>query len=171
MKCYCCGRTKEEVIETMKQIAKAEYEASEQIIKLEMETENKKIMDLQAEWEALKQKVSTDISSIFTIDIKTLLEGKIGESDTLLTFLKNAEKVIGTNLNPATMEREFQDKLDKMKNLDEFNKRVAEARRKYEMALQEITREKQWLLKREFKVGSTILQIPVCRICSGAPQS
>ncbi len=171
MKCYICGRTKEEVIEAMKQLAKTEYEASEQIIKLEMETENKKIMDLQEEWEALKRKVSTDISSIFTIDIKTLLEGKIGESDTLLTFLKNAEKVIGTNLNPATMERDFQDKLDKMKNLDEFNKRVADARKKYETALEDIPREKQWLLKRELKIGSFVLQVPVCRICSGAPQS
>jgi hypothetical protein len=170
--CYCCRRNEEEVRSELLRLVQEDFENEEKFVRMEMEEENKKVLDLQEEWESLKRRAANDLADVFKIDVFSILKGNSPvKADGLEAFFKNAEKALGSRLgaiSPDSIERDIRDKIDSIKNLTEFNERMIEARERYEKAREAIGREKDWIVNATMRVGESSQGIPICKACLSA---
>jgi hypothetical protein len=168
--CYCCGRSEDEVRDELLRIADEEYAAEDKFVRMEMEEEDKKVLDLQREWENLRQKASDNLAGIFSVDVFSLLKGGASsQGGAIDSFLKNAEKALGSavsGLDPDSVEREIREKIEMIKNLNDYNGRMTAARERHERLRDSILREKEWLTTTTIKLGENALTAPICRVCA-----
>jgi hypothetical protein len=168
--CYCCRRNEAEVRDELLRLAEEEYGAEERFVRLEMEAEDKKVLDLQAEWESLRKKASENLAGIFSVDVFSLLKGgPAAPSGAIDSFLKNADKALGSalgGLEPSSVEREIREKIEMIRNLGDYSGRMAAARERRERLRDSIMREPAWLASATVAVGGCEQKVPVCRICA-----
>jgi hypothetical protein len=176
--CYCCHRNEEEVRNAILEILQTELKEEEQFVKMEMEEENKKILDLQEEWERLKKKTTDDVSNIFGMDVFYLLQNVASnQSVDIKKYFEKAEQILGNSINSIKVndiEKELKDKIDKVKNLTEYNIRLGETRIRFQERINNIKTDK-WLIQKKRidikepeKKSATRedVSVAICRICS-----
>ena len=109
--CYICHRSDEEVRIFLLEMIQNELKQEEQFVKIEMEDENKKILDLQSEWEILKKKASSDISNIMGNDIFYLLKNVAANQNVdLKEYFDRAGAVLGSSINSIKV-KDIEDEL------------------------------------------------------------
>lgn len=168
--CYCCRRSEDEVRDELLRLAAEEYEAEEKFVRMEMEEENKKVLDLQAEWEGLRKKATENLAGIFSVDVFSLLKGgasaPVGALD---SFLKKADAALGSalgGLGPNSVENEIREKIEMIRNLGDFSGRMAAARERRDGLRDSIMREKAWLANAAIPVGEREQKVLICRVCA-----
>jgi hypothetical protein len=177
--CYCCRRNEEEVRNAIIEMLQTELKDEEQFVKMEMEEENKKILDLQEEWEKLKKKTTDDISNIFGMDVFYLLQNVASNQNVdIKKYFEKAEQVLGNSINSIKVndiEKELNDKIDKVKNLTEYNTRLAETRIRFQERINDIRVDKSLLQKKRIDIrdpkkqssNREDVEVDICRICIG----
>jgi hypothetical protein len=153
-------------------LAEEDYEAEERFVRLEMEEEDKKVLDLQAEWESLKKKASRDLAGVFSVDVFSLLRsGPSAPGGAIESFLKNADAPLASalgGLEPNSVEREIREKIEMIRNLGDFNGRMTAARDRRERLRASIMKETGWLANVKVAVGEQEQTVHICRICASA---
>jgi hypothetical protein len=180
--CYICHRNDDEVRTFLIELVQNELNQEEQFVKIEMEDENKKVLDLQAEWEILKTKASNDISNIMGNDIFYLLKNvAVNQNVDLKEYFDRAGAVLGNSINSIKIkdiENELRDKIDKIKNLNEYNTRLENTRTKYQISIDEIKENKNLIQKTKIKLSKNDIDdmidevhIDICSVCRGLIKS
>jgi hypothetical protein len=135
-----------------------------------MEEENKKVIDLEKEWEEMKQKASSSLNDIFKVDIVTLLSNQLSSTSMIPDFLQKAELVFGNtlkNMNPMDIEKEIRMKIEQIKNIPEYENRTNQARDLYQEQEKQIGTVKNLIIEKTIAFGSGMeMQVPLCIICS-----
>jgi hypothetical protein len=170
--CYCCRRNEDEIRNELLRLIQEDYDDEDKFVRMEMEEEDKKALDLQEEWESLKKKAAAGMADIFSVDVFSILRGGPSvEANALGAFIKNAEKALGgtlANISPNSIESEIRDKIEKIKNLNDYNERMVASKRRYESARESIMKEKSWFAKKSVRIGESSQEIAICRICSSS---
>jgi hypothetical protein len=179
--CYICHRTEEEVRNILVEQLQTELQQEEQFTRIEMENENKKILDLQEEWEILKKNAANDISNIMGNDIFYLLKNVAANQNIdLKQYFDKAGSVLGNSINSIKVkdiEAELKDKIDKIKNLSEYNNRLDETRKRYQSTIDDLNGTKDLIKQLKIKLSNSSLQkqsevnIEVCDVCLGIVKS
>jgi hypothetical protein len=174
--CYICHRTEEEVKKYLLEQIDERIKQEEQNIKMEMEENNKKVLDLKEEWENIKVKASSDISTIMNNDVFYLLKNvAVNQNIDLKSYFDRAGEILGSSINSVKakdIESKINEKIEEVKNLGEYTSRVEQIRNKYKMII-EILNEKYDIIK-EIEVmviknekidGEATINVPICDIC------
>jgi hypothetical protein len=167
--CYRCKRNDDEVRKELLAINKEQFESEDKFVRLEMEEENKQVIDLEKEWEDIKQKASNSISDIFKVDLISVLNNQLSSTSLIPDFLKKAEMVFGNTMktmNPMDIEREIRKKVEQIKNIPEYENRITKARDQYVEKEKQIANERNLIIERNLVVGNGIeLKVPICIVC------
>jgi len=151
-------------------LADEEYGAEEKLVRMEMEEEDKKVLDLQAEWESLRKRATENLAGIFSVDVFSLLKGgPSAPGGAIESFLKNADKALGSalgGLEPSSVEREIREKIEMIRNMGDYNGRMAAARERRERLRDSIMRETAWIASATIATGEREHTVPICRICA-----
>jgi hypothetical protein len=168
--CYCCKRNEDEVRNELLAINKEKFEDEDKFVRLEMEEENKLVLDLEKEWEDIKQKSSSRLNDLFKVDIVSLLSNQLSSTSMIPDFIKRAESVFGNTLktmNPMDIEKEIRKKIDQIKNIPEYENRIKKARDQYLENEKQISNVNNLIIERTIVFGSGInMQVPICIVCS-----
>jgi hypothetical protein len=168
--CYCCKRNEDEVRKDLLAINKEKFENEDKFVRLEMEEENKQVLDLEKEWEDIKQKASSSLNDLFKVDIVSLLSNQLSSTSMIPDFLKRAESVFGNSLrtmNPLDIEKEIRKKIDQIKNIPEYENRIKKARDHYQEKEKQISNVNSLMIERTIVLGAGMeMQVPICVVCS-----